>query len=143
MREKTITSTSRHAPPASRRGGATTSTDTTKSTITPFKLTTPATVALVGYVLLILIVLLPFRMYVYDPRENAYVKRPYDFSQRLLLVIMLFFPFFLGVYSVNCMMIGDCRLWSWIIAVATLIWAALVVVTALHYQAFRLDDVVY
>lgn len=108
-----------------------------------FYLTTPATVALVAYALLMLVVLLPFRMYTYDPRENAYVKRPYNFAQRLLIVVMLFFPFFLGVYSVNCMVVGDCQLWSWIVAIATLIWAVIVIVTAINFQAFRLDDMVY
>lgn len=106
------------------------------------RITSPAIVALVGYVLLAIVVLLPFEMYTYDPRRRAYVKAPYNFAQRLLVVIMLFFPFFLGVYSVNCMMVGECRLWSWIVAVATIVWAVLVLVTAIHYQAFRLDDMV-
>jgi uncharacterized membrane protein YdbT with pleckstrin-like domain len=106
-------------------------------------LTSPAVVALVGYILLALVVLLPFRMYTYDPRSHAYVKSPYHFGERLLIVIILFFPFFLGVYSVNCMMVGDCRLWSWIVAVATLLWACIVVVTAINFRAFRLDDMVY
>lgn len=104
------------------------------------RLTTPATVALVGYVLLALLVLMPVRMYVYDPRSSTYVQTKYDFAQRLLLVVFLFFPFFLGVYSVNCMVVGNCRLWSWIVAVATLVWAILVIATAAHYRAFRLDD---
>lgn len=107
------------------------------------QITSPAIVALVGYALLALIVLLPFEMYTYDMKNNTYVRKPYNFAQRLLLVIILLFPFFLGVYSVNCMMVGECRLWSWIVAVATLVWAILVVVSAIHYQAFRLDDMAY
>lgn len=104
-------------------------------------LTLPAWVALVGYSLLSLVMLLPFEMYVYDSRSNAYVKTPYSFWNRLLIVLLLFFPFFLGVYSVNCMMVGDCQIWSWIVAVATLLWACIVIITAINYSAFRLEDV--
>lgn len=98
---------------------------------------------MVGYIILALVVLLPFRMYVYDPRANAYVKSPYHFGERLLIVLILFFPFFLGVYSVNCMMVGNCQLWSWIVAIVTLLWACIVIVTAIHHRAFRLDDMVH
>lgn len=106
-------------------------------------ITSPAVVQLVGYVLLALVILLPFKMYAYDPRTDKYEKRPYNFGQRLLILLILFFPFFLGVYSVNCMMVGNCLLWSWIVAVTTLLWACIVIITAIHYQAFRLDDMMY
>lgn len=107
------------------------------------RLTYPAIVAIVGYVILCIVVLLPFDMYTYDERTNSYVRNPYNFGNRFLIMVLLLFPFFLGVYTVNCMMVGDCRVWSWIVAAATLLWAFIVVITAISQRAFKLDDVVY
>jgi hypothetical protein len=103
----------------------------------------PALVALVGYALLVIMVLLPINMYVWDNSRRAYVKQRYDFFQRLLLVILLCFPFLLSIYSVNCMVVGDCRLWSWIVAIATLLWALLVLGTTYTARGFKLDDIAH
>lgn len=106
-------------------------------------LTYPAIVAIVGYAIMALVVLLPFDMYTYDERTNSYVRAPYRFWERLLIMILLLFPFFLGVYTINCMMVGDCHMWSWIVAAATLLWGCVVIITAITQRAFRLDDMVY
>jgi len=107
------------------------------------RLTAPAIVAIIGYAILALVVLLPFDMYTYDERTNTYVRNPYRFGNRLLIMILLLFPFFLGVYTVNCMMVGDCHIWSWIVSAATLLWACIVIITAVSNRAFKLDDMVY
>lgn len=104
-------------------------------------MTTPALVALVGYVILLVVVMLPFDMYTYDVKKNAYVKTPYNVTYRLLIALLLCLPFFLGIYSVNCMMVGDCQLWSWIVAIATVLWASIVIMTAFAFKSFTLDDV--
>jgi len=106
-------------------------------------LTYPAIVAIVGYVILAIVVLLPFDMYTYDEKNNTYVRNPYRFGNRFLIMILLLFPFFLGVYTINCMMVGECRVWSWIVAAATLLWSFIVIITAISQRAFKLDDVVY
>lgn len=105
------------------------------------KITTPAAVALVAYLILVALVLMPFDMYSYDEQKQTYVKFQYSFAQRLLLVVLLIFPFLLGVYSVNCMMVGGCNLWSWIIAIATIVWSIIVVITTFSTKSFRLEDV--
>ena len=107
------------------------------------RLTAPAIVAIIGYAILALVVLLPFDMYTYDERTNKYVRNPYRFGNRLLIMILLLFPFFLGVYTVNCMMVGECHIWSWIVAAATLLWACIVILAAISNRAFKLDDMVY
>lgn len=106
-------------------------------------LTPPAIAATVGYAIMALVVLLPFDMYVYDEKNGREVRTPYDLGARVLLLLLLFFPFFLGVYSVNCMVVGDCVVWSWIVAAATLLWACIVILTAINYKAFRLDDIAH
>jgi fumarate reductase subunit D len=106
------------------------------------RLTTPAVVALIAYIILVAIVLMPFDMYTYDEEKQAYVKFNYSFGQRLLLVVLLIFPFLLGVYSVNCMMVGGCLIWSWIVALATILWSVVIVITTFSTKSFRLEDVV-
>lgn len=105
-----------------------------------FSITTPAIVTLVGYAILVFLVLLPVDMYAYDESAKKYVKQRYDFLQRLLLVLLLSFPFILSIYSVNCMMVGSCVWWSWIVALATLIWSILVIASAFATNSFTLDS---
>jgi hypothetical protein len=105
-------------------------------------LSPPATTALVGYVILLVLVLLPISMYTYDQKTNTYKKQAYSFSYRLLIALLLLFPFALSVYSVNCMMIGDCQLWSWVVALLTLIWSIVITVSAFSSGSFALDELV-
>ena len=106
------------------------------------QLTRPAAVALVGYAMLALTVLLPIDMIAYDPKHAKYVSYKYSFAQRLVLVILLLLPFALGVYSVNCMMVGKCVLYSWVVALLTLVWSAVVILLALVNNNFNLSDVI-
>lgn len=105
-----------------------------------FPITTPAIVTLVGYAILVFLVLLPVDMYTYDNDTNTYIKQKYDFLQRLLLVLLLSFPFILSIYSVNCMMVGSCVWWSWIVAIVTLLWSMLVLATTFATRSFTLDS---
>lgn len=114
-----------------------------KGMITPsdgFKITSPALVTLIGYAILVTIVLLPIDMYTYDEQSGQYVKQRYRFSYRLIVALLLLFPFLLSVYSVNCMMVGDCRVWSWIVALITLLWAVIITVTTFSSGSFTLDS---
>ena len=105
------------------------------------RITTPAAVALVAYLVLVAIIMMPFDMYAYDEARQKFLKYPYSFGQRLVLVLLLIFPFLLGVYSVNCMMVGGCSLWSWIVALATILWSGIVVIMTFSNRSFRLDDI--
>jgi cytochrome bd-type quinol oxidase subunit 2 len=103
-------------------------------------MTPPAIVALIGYIIMAIVVLLPYDMYVYDETQHRHIKRPYNFASRVLILAMLLFPFILGIYSVNCMVVGDCKVWSWIIALATLLWACIVIISSIVYKSFYLKD---
>jgi hypothetical protein len=104
-------------------------------------LTAPALVSLIGYAILILICLLPLDMYTWSEKDGKYVKQQYSFWYRLVIVLLLLFPFLLSVYSVNCMVVGNCRLWSWILALLTLLWAIVITVTTFSSGSFALDSV--
>jgi len=105
------------------------------------KLTTPAIVTLVGYAIIVFIVMLPVDMYTYNNSTHQQVKQEYNFGHRLLIALLLLFPFILSVYSVNCMMVGNCTLWSWVIALVTLLWAILITVTTAATGSFSLANV--
>lgn len=100
----------------------------------------PAIVTLIGYALLVFIVMLPIDMYMHDKETGAPVKQEYNFGHRLLLSLLMIFPFILSVYSVNCMMVGNCELWSWIVALFTLIWAIMITVTTFATKSFSLNQ---
>lgn len=106
------------------------------------RLTSPAVVTLIGYAILVFIVLLPVDMYTYDEKTQKYVQQKYSFGYRLLVALLLLFPFLLSVYSVNCMMVGSCTLWSWVVALLTLLWAVVITVTTISAGAFSLDQMV-
>lgn len=107
-----------------------------------FRLTTPGLVTLIGYALLVVLVLLPFDMYVWDPEQQKLVRRPYSVGSRVLLALLLLFPYLLSVYSVNCIVTGNCVLWAWVLGGLTLLWSALITVFALCSGAFSLDAIV-
>lgn len=104
------------------------------------KMSYPAIITLVGYVVLLLIVMLPIDMFVFDKKQNKYVKQNYNFWYRLLFALLLMFPFLLSIYSVNCMMLGNCHLWSWIVAIVTLLWSVLLTVAIFTTGSFTLDS---
>jgi hypothetical protein len=112
------------------------------SAVDGLRITGPALVALIGYAILVFIVLLPVDMYSYDDKSDKYVKQRYNFPYRLLVALLLLFPFLLSVYSVNCMMVGNCVAWSWIVAVITILWAAIIAVTTFSTGSFSVDQLV-
>ena len=106
------------------------------------RITAPAIVTMVGYAILVFIVLLPVDKYTYDDKTGAYAKQRYSFPFRLLVALLLLLPFILSVYSVNCMMVGNCTTWSWIVALITLLWAVVITVTTFTSGSFSLDQMV-
>lgn len=106
-----------------------------------FTITAPGLVTLIGYAILVFIVLLPLDMYTYDEKTGKYVKQRYSFGYRFLIALLLLFPFILSVYSVNCMMVGNCQIWSWIVALITLLWSIIITVTTFSSGSFALDQI--
>lgn len=106
-----------------------------------FTITAPGLVTLIGYAILVFIVLLPLDMYTYDEKTGKYVKQRYSFGYRFLIALLLLFPFILSVYSVNCMMVGNCTTWSWIVALITLLWSIIITVTTFSSGSFALDQI--
>ncbi len=93
-------------------------------------LSEPAAVALIGYSLVLLSVLLPIDMYRYDVETNKYERIPYKFFPRLVLAMLIALSYIPHLYSINCMMVGGCRTWSWFLAALSMFGSVLTVLVA-------------
>jgi hypothetical protein len=99
-------------------------TDMVQST-TGFSLSGPAVVALISYSVVLLAMFFPIR-----PKPGQ-EKTDYRLWDRVFLTLVMLVPISLTVYSVNCMMVGNCRTWSWIQAVLIAVWSIAVFVVSL------------
>ena len=98
-----------------------------------FNLYTPTIIAFVGYIILAVTIILPFEYPVYDEvNDTTYIVK-YDFGQRVLMLLLMTIPIVLSIYSINCMMGGNCVLWSYVVSIITIIWVAIFVIAAVVY----------
>jgi hypothetical protein len=97
-------------------------------------LTTPAIIAFVAYIVLALVILLPFEFPVVDQDTGKTYIVKYDFAQRLIVMLLMSIPIILSVYTINCMMAGNCVLWSYVVSVITAFWVGLFVITGIVYS---------
>lgn len=97
------------------------------------RLSTPATIALIAYVIMSIVILLPFEFPIYDDRTQKQYIVKYDFFQRVLMLLLILIPLALSVYSINCMMVGSCEIWSYVVALVSVFWVAIFVLVAFFY----------
>lgn len=86
------------------------------------ELSRPAIIASVAYLFLAFMILLPFPNT--GPLEHD-EKRKNSFTYRLLILVMILIPIGLSIYSINCMMVGHCVVWSYVQAIAIALWVML------------------
>ena len=97
---------------------------------TPF-LTKPAIIAAIAYVILGLMILLPFNnswtvVKSESPdAEPVVVEQSQSFGYRFMLLLIMLIPIALSIYSINCMMVGQCVVWSYVQAIVLAIWVLL------------------
>lgn len=97
------------------------------------ELTTPALVAAVAYLVLAITIVMPLEFPVYDEQTGQDIIVKYDFGQRLLILLIMSIPYVLSVYTINCMMTGQCTIWSWVVTILTVFWVLLFIFTAVIY----------
>ncbi len=96
------------------------------------ELSRPAIIASIAYLFMGFMILLPFPGS--GPLENDTRSSQYhqpSFTYRLLILLMMLIPIGLSIYSINCMMVGRCVVWSYIQAVAIALWVMLFLVVSL------------
>lgn len=99
-------------------------------------LSTPAFVATIAYVIAGLTILFPFRIPLQNGNGEIYIVN-YDIGQRILILLMLTIPTILSVYSLNCMMVGHCDVWSHVVSALTVLWALMFVLLAYIYTVIN------
>lgn len=98
-----------------------------------FSLTMPAVIAFVAYLVLAFVIIMPFEFPVTDEATGESYIVKYDFAQRLIILLLMLIPIALSIYTINCMMAGNCKVWSYVVSVLTVFWIGLFVVTAVIY----------
>lgn len=99
------------------------------------KLSNPAYAVAVGYLIVLVVILLPFNISnVVDPELAAELSPKYNLTERLFIILLMLVPFGLSVYSINCFVVGKCVTWSWINTVIILLWVVLFVLGAVFFS---------
>jgi hypothetical protein len=102
-----------------------------------FTLHMPAFIAAVAYLILVITILLPFEFPAYDEITGQEYIVKYDLGQRLIALLLMTIPIALSIYTINCMMAGNCLIWSYVVSIITVIWVAIFVITAVMYTFRR------
>ena len=93
----------------------------------PKRFTTQAQVAILGYIILSVAVLLPVNV----------EKEQYNLTERILSLVMMLLPMIVTVYTINCLVVGSnkgglpCEVLAWLNSGSILIWSILVLVLTL------------
>lgn len=96
-------------------------------------LTAPAAIALIAYLIFGLVVILPFDIPMTDQETGKDYIVKYDFVQRFIVVLLMAIPIALSIYSINCMVAGNCLLWSYVVSTITVFWILMFIVTAVAF----------
>jgi hypothetical protein len=103
-----------------------------------FPIPVAAYLVALAYVVIALIVLLPFDIgNLFDLEMLGVRNEPnnYNLGVRLLLLLFILIPMALSVYSINCLIVGQCHLWAWIQTVLILFWVVMFVALILMATA--------
>jgi len=97
-----------------------------------------ALLAVAGYILVIVAVMLPAQPTYYDDPETSY-----NVSDRLLVILAMLIPMALSVYTINCLVVGSdglwCDKWSWINAAIVFVWSVLIFCVSVYAMFVPLD----
>lgn len=92
------------------------------------KLSKPAYISAIAYLVVIIMILLPFNIKnSLDVDNETEISSSYVFTQRVFLVILMAIPFALSVYSINCFVVGKCFVWSYLHSILVVVWVLLFV----------------
>lgn len=82
----------------------------------------PATLASIAYLTLAAVILLPLDIGDVDDQQK---QQQYNLSRRLWILVLMLLPIGLSIYSINCMVVGRCRTWSWVQSLVLFIYTIL------------------
>lgn len=83
-------------------------------------------VVMCAYFVLLSSIFIPF-----DMNENVDSEGDYGIKRRLLVFALMLFPVAASIYTINCLVVGNCQLWAWYHAILISIWCGGVFVAAI------------
>jgi hypothetical protein len=92
------------------------------------QITKPALLAMISYVILSFVILLPLNNTYTNDAGQAVQD---TFWTRVLLVIILLIPIALSIYSINCMVVGGCHIWAWVQGIIVAFWVLLFIIASI------------
>jgi hypothetical protein len=98
-----------------------------------FQLSTPAIIAFIAYIVLALVILLPFEIPVTNEKTKEVVIIRYNMTERLVALLLLLVPTALSIYTINCMIAGSCVIWSYIVSIVSVFWVLMFVISVIVY----------
>ncbi len=105
----------------------------TPSNFLGFHIYTPTIIAFIGYIVLAITIILPFEYPITDETDGSVYIMKYNFMHRFLMLLIMTIPIILSIYTINCMVGGNCVLWSYVVTIMTIIWIAIFVISAMVY----------
>jgi membrane protein implicated in regulation of membrane protease activity len=94
------------------------------------RLSSPAVLAAISYTLLAAVLLLPSHHAAALLTGDSPPPQPQPLlplTARLAVLLLLVPSALLSIYSINCMIVGSCRVWSWVQSVALAVYVLLFV----------------
>jgi ABC-type iron transport system FetAB permease component len=96
-----------------------------------------------------LVVLLPFDIgNLFDVEVLGIRNDPnsYNAGVRILLLLFILVPMALSIYSINCLIVGNCHIWAWVQTILILLWvvafvALIIMATANPKKTLRAVEV--
>lgn len=102
------------------------------------KMSGPAYIVLVAYLAMAVIILFPFKFSTTDPATGQVTEvKEYDLGLRVIAILFMALPVALSVYSTNCLVLGSCYLYSYVVAALTAVWVLLFVISAIAFTFFN------
>lgn len=83
----------------------------------------PAVLAMVAYIVLAFAILIPLDGSMNCKKNGG--ETCYDFNKRVMTLILMIIPIGLSIYSIQCMMVGNCVVWSWVNSIFIALWVLL------------------
>ena len=99
-------------------------------------LSDPAKLAVLGYGILLLSILLPLNQMRMDETNN--VEKKYNLGERMFAILFMLIPIVVSILTINCISVGSakgglpCSILSWVNAISVFLWSALVFVFSLY-----------
>lgn len=94
-----------------------------------FTISKPALLASISYAVMGFVILLPFS----SMNSDGTIYTP-NLSNRIIVLILMIIPFALSIYSINCMIVGKCFVWSWVQSTTIALWTLLFLLASLLMQ---------